>query len=247
MAVTSQQINDFYNKMGPLVIQVCEERGYGNAQSWTCMAQAACESAYGTSSIMANAHAYFGVKAYAGWVQAAKYGGLVYNAATKECYDGKTYTSINDCFRAYKSDIDSIRDYFDLMETSRYNASLTKDTVLDCITVIKNGGYATAPDYINTIMNFYNSSRPLIESFVVNAIPKKTPSRTKHDGVKYLNNYIVHVESCLRVRKEPNTTSEILGSLKNNTYIYVKEKRQNWGYVPNLNGWVCLDYCTPIS
>jgi len=150
---SKQQVNDFINKIAPDVITVCKERGYGDIQAWTCICQAGLESAWGTSSTMKNAHAYFGVKATTGWVKAAKYGGLVYSARTKECYDGFSLISIKDTFRAYSRDIDSIRDYFDLMENKRYKACLSPDlkTVKDCITIIKNGGYATAPNYIDSI------------------------------------------------------------------------------------------------
>lgn len=161
------QITKFFATIGPLAVQVCKERGYGNAQAWTCMAQAACESAYGTSKIMANANAYFGIKASASWVKKATYGGLVYNSKTQECYDGKTYTNITACFRAYKSMLDSVRDYFDLMEASRYKASLKAENVNDCITLIKKGGYATSPTYISTINNIYVSYKELIEAHTV--------------------------------------------------------------------------------
>jgi len=166
---TTEQIRSFIDTVGPLAAQVCEERGYGNAQAWTCVAQACCESGFGTSGIMMGANAILGIKADKGWVQAAKYGGLVYSARTKECYDGKTYVDITDAFRAYGSLIDSVRDYFDLIEKDRYKASLNATTVLECITIIKNGGYATSPTYINTVHNnFYLPNKEQIESYKVN-------------------------------------------------------------------------------
>lgn len=125
---TAAQVKQFINTIAPIAVKVCKERGYGNAQAWTCVAQACCESAYGTATIMKNANAFFGIKASSRWVKAAKYGGKVYNAATKECYDGKTYTNIKACFRAYDNMEDSVRDYFDLIEGARYKASLTKGT-----------------------------------------------------------------------------------------------------------------------
>ena len=164
---TAIEVKNFIDTVGPLAAQVCTERGYGNAQAWTCVAQACCESGYGTSGIMMGANAILGIKANTGWVQAAKYGGMVYSARTKECYDGKTYTDITDTFRAYGSLIDSVRDYFDLIEHDRYKVSLTKTTVNDCITAIKNGGYATSPTYINTINTIYNNNRSLIEKYKV--------------------------------------------------------------------------------
>lgn len=165
---TSKQVKDFINQIGPIAVKVCKERGLGNAQAWTCIAQACCESAYGTSKIMKNANAFFGIKASKSWVNAAKYGGLVYNARTKECYDGKTYVNITDTFRAYKTMDDSVRDYFDLLTMNRYKASLTETTVKGAITQIKKGGYATSPTYINTIVSIYTKFQSQIEKFSVN-------------------------------------------------------------------------------
>ena len=142
---------------------VCKERGYGYAQYATCVAQACCESAYGQSTIMSKANAYFGIKANKSWVKSEKYGGKVYNSKTKECYDGKNYTTITGCFRAYNNLTDSVRDYFDLLGGTRYKKCLTAQTVRDSITIIKNGGYATAPTYIDTIMKFYSQVRSEID------------------------------------------------------------------------------------
>ena len=110
--------------------------------------QAICESNYGQSQIMMKANAIFGIKATSSWK------GKVYNANTKECYDGINYTNINACFRAYDSLEQSIYDYFELITKSeRYKKAINTKSPLECITAIKNGGYATSPTYINTIMN----------------------------------------------------------------------------------------------
>ena len=143
---------------------VCKERGYGYTQYATCCAQACCESGYGQSSIMANANSFFGIKANKSWINAAKYGGKIYNAKTKECYDGSTYTSITACFRAYNSLDDSVRDYFDLIEGKRYAASLQASSVAEAIKIIHEGGYATSPTYQSTILNFYREINVLIDN-----------------------------------------------------------------------------------
>ena len=117
---------------------------------------------------MRNANAFFGIKATKKWIEKGKYGGLVYNARTKECYNGLTYEEINACFRAYYSMEDSVSDYFDLMEASRYRDCLTKNTVKDCITHIKNAGYATAPTYVDTILNIFKTNEAAITYHKVN-------------------------------------------------------------------------------
>lgn len=102
---------------------------------------------------MMKANAIFGIKATSNWK------GKVYNANTKECYDGINYTNINACFRAYNSLQESISDYFDLIcGLSRYSGAIHTSNPRDCITAIKNGGYATSPTYIDTIMSIINSN-----------------------------------------------------------------------------------------
>lgn len=100
---------------------------------------------------MMKANAIFGIKATSTWK------GKVYNSNTKECYDGINYTNINACFRAYDSLEQSIYDYFELITKSeRYKKAINCNTPLECITAIKNGGYATSPTYIDTIMAIIN-------------------------------------------------------------------------------------------
>ncbi len=184
---TKTQIQNFIDTLGPIVRKVVKELGYGNAQIQTCIAQACCESAYGTSSIMVNANAVFGIKADKGWVNA---GHKFFNAKTKECYDGKTYVGIVDGFRAYDSIEEGIRDYFKLLSYNRYNKCLTKTNVRDCITEIKNGGYATSPSYINTIVSIYNANANRINKYLLDAVvetPKVETPKTNDTDELVLN------------------------------------------------------------
>lgn len=102
---------------------------------------------------MMKANAIFGIKATKTWK------GKVYNSKTKECYDGVNYTDITACFRAYDSLEESIKDYFDLIcKNARYKKALNCKSAEECITEIKNGGYATSPIYISTIMSIIKSN-----------------------------------------------------------------------------------------
>lgn len=144
--------NEFIPTIAPLVVSENNKRGKPLYPS-VVIAQAICESGWGQSKIMMKANAIFGIKAYKGWQ------GKVYNAKTSECYDGKTYTNITACFRAYDSLAESIADYFNLiLGLSRYQKAIHTSSPLECITAIKNGGYATSPTYINTIMSIINSN-----------------------------------------------------------------------------------------
>lgn len=232
------EVKAFIDKVGPLAAQVCRERGYTNVQAWTCVAQASCESGFGTSGIMMRANAIFGIKANSSWVKAAKYGGLVYNARTKECYDGRTYVDITDTFRAYGSLIDSVRDYFDLMEHPRYRACLDAKTVSDCIMTIWKSGYATSPTYYNTVYNnFYLPNKYLIEKYTVEPIKTELPqSIDRPKSFKFYNpiqNNIQFAETARHIAKNYKTyyVNGAFGWVMNNN---MKERAINT-YAYNAN------------
>lgn len=156
--------NEFIQTLAMNARKVVKELNLDYAQYAVCCAQACCESNYGQSSLMSKANAYFGIKATSSWCKAAKYGGKCYSAKTKECYDGKNYVSIRDSFRAYNSMSDSLRDYFDLLCTRRYNKALKAQTVEEAIKIIHEGGYATSPTYQQTIISFYKSIKAIIDA-----------------------------------------------------------------------------------
>lgn len=205
---TTEQIKNFIDTVAPLAVQVCNERGYGNVQAWTCVSQAAHESGYGTSGVMIGANAILGIKANQSWVQAAKYGGLVYNANTQECYNG-VHTSISGAlFRAYGSLLDSVRDYFDMMEHPRYKACIDAKTVQDCVTIIKNSGYATDPIYVNKVMAVYNNNKAQIEQYKVAEEKVVTPVAAEQKVFQFHNpieNNIQFAETAIEIAKNYKT------------------------------------------
>lgn len=154
---TKKQVDEFIKKVAPIAQTKVTGRDKWSLPS-VCVAQCCCESAYGTQPKMIRANAILGIKvgkskAHFGraWKDKA------YSTRTKECYDGKTYVNITDMFRAYDSIDDAIEDYYDMLAScSRYRNCLNQTDPRKCITAIKNGGYATSPTYINTIMNIIN-------------------------------------------------------------------------------------------
>ena len=154
---TQEQVKVFFNKLAPIAVNQARKHGYKIFPS-VCLAQAACESAYGTSPKMIRANAVFGIKvgsskAHFGTAWKDK----AYSTKTKECYDGKTYTAITDLFRAYDSLDEAVEDYYDLLcVSSRYKSALNQPTPLACIQGIQKAPYATSPTYVSTIMNIIN-------------------------------------------------------------------------------------------
>ena len=149
---TQKQVNDFINMTAPIAIDICNATSKKVLPS-VCIAQACCESAYGTSPKMIRANAVLGVKVGKNKVHFGNaWKDKAYSTKTKECYDGKTYVEITDMFRAYDSVRDSIQDYYDMLGAcSRYAGCINEKDYVKSITAIKKGGYATSPSYINTI------------------------------------------------------------------------------------------------
>ena len=117
-----------------------------------CIAQACLETGYGSSSLMTKARAYFGIK----WTKGCGFN--AYSSSTKEVYDGKTCT-ITAAFRAYDTPADSVADYYDLIcNSSRYKAAVGEKDYKKAITAIKNGGYATDPDYVSKVVSIIETN-----------------------------------------------------------------------------------------
>ena len=145
MADTKADTKAFINKIAPLVQTERKKR-----KNWVlpsvCIAQAALETGWGTSYLMTKANAFFGIKAGKSWK------GKVFNTRTKECYDGRNLVSVVGCFRAYDNLADSVADYYDLIcGNSRYAGAVNNADYKAAVTAIKNGGYATDPNYITNV------------------------------------------------------------------------------------------------
>lgn len=163
--------SEFIPTIAPIVKAENKRRGNPLFSS-VVIAQAICESNWGQSKIMMNANAIFGIKATSSWK------GKIYNANTNEFVNnGSEYKYINimACFRAYNNLEDSIKDYFDLITgLDRYKKAIHAQSPLECITAIKNGGYATSPTYINTIMSIINSNNLTKYDAVENSVDNST-------------------------------------------------------------------------
>ena len=150
---TPTEVKSFITKIAPIAQQ---EYAKGKLiLPSVCIAQACVESSYGTSGKMLRANAMFGIKVGKNKVHfGTAWKDKAYDTKTKECYDGKTYTTINDFFRAYDTVEDSVTDYYDLLcSSSRYKAAVGETDYVKTIKAIQNGGYATGLEYIQTVIS----------------------------------------------------------------------------------------------
>ena len=208
--------SEFIPTIAPIVQAENKKRGNPLFSS-VVIAQAICESAWGQSTIMMKANAIFGIKATSNWK------GKVYNSNTKECYDGVSMTNINACFRAYSSLQESISDYFDLItKLERYRKACVSESPLECITAIKNGGYATDPNYINTIMSIINSNN-LTQYDVENV----ESVENKTENLDYVTYTVISGDTLSGIAKKYGTTYQKIASdngIANPNLIYPGQK-----------------------
>lgn len=140
---SSAQVKAFIERMAPIAMRQAKKHDNKIFAS-VCIAQACCESAYGTTQKMIKANAVYGIKVGKSAYHFGKaWKDLSYNTKTKEVRKGK-YEEIWDDFRAYASLEDATEDYFDLLCTaSRYKKALNAKDYKACIRAIAPS-YATA-------------------------------------------------------------------------------------------------------
>lgn len=120
-------------------------------------AQAILESGYGTSSLALEAHNLFGMKAtLSGNTWKSPWDGKTFKKSTKEYLNGKWYT-ITDTFRSYSTYAQSLADHSAYLSYAkngsklRYKGVVGNKNYKKTIQIIKNGGYATDPQYVSKI------------------------------------------------------------------------------------------------
>ena len=182
---TQAQVKAFIEMLAPIVIDVCKSKTRQVLPS-VAIAQACCESAYGTSKTMVAANAVFGIKVGGKTHFGTAWKDKAYSTKTNECYDGKTYTQITDMFRAYDSIRDSVEDYYDLLGvSSRYAGCIGELDPVKSITAIKNGGYATSPTYITTITSIIKSNNLTQYDYCMNPNITEIPAVNVTTSTKY--------------------------------------------------------------
>lgn len=195
---SAAQVKKFIETIAPMIVKCAKERGYKIAS--TVIAQACCESAFGTCALSPY-HNYFGMKCGSAWK------GASVNMKTKEEYTPGTLTSIKDNFRAYSSMEEGVKGYFDFISAKRYANLKTATTYRQYAEFLKADGYATSSTYVNTlctIVEKYNLTQ--YDDFSVNVTPV-TPVQTQKApfvvGKNYKLKYNMWVRSSANGQKQP--------------------------------------------
>ena len=146
----------FINKIGKMAHKDMEETGI---LASVTVAQACVESAFGTSQLATHARNLFGMKAALSTSWKSSWSGKTYSKKTLEYINGR-YITITASFRKYASYAESIADHSAYLAGAKLsNGSYRYAGIVGCkkpkkaAQIIKNGGYATAPNYVSALMN----------------------------------------------------------------------------------------------
>ena len=160
--------SEFLNKFATIIVKTTTGTPLFPS---VAIAQCILESGWGRYC-MGAANNFFGIKAFPTWkgkvistttTEVLKSGtvrfkgtGKIYNTYNEAITDGAKKQTL---FRCYSSFVESIQDHTDLIVKSpRYAAALIVKTPEAQITEIKKAGYATATNYVKTIMQIINDN-----------------------------------------------------------------------------------------
>lgn len=147
---------EFIKKNQADILEVLQ---YSKLKPSVVMAQAILESNWGKSELASVYNNYFGIKAH-------DWDGKSVSFPTQE-YSGGTYNTIVDSFRVYPTRYASILGHKKfLKDNPRYSDVFKADTAEQQANELQNAGYATDPNYANTLKN-------IIEKYNLKYLDKK--------------------------------------------------------------------------
>ena len=167
----------FFNEVVPVIVKVAKERGYKFPSA--IIAQAACESAWGKSTLASQYFNYFGMKCGSSWT------GKVAKFKTKEEYKQGQLTTIWAEFRAYSSLEEGINGYFDFIQMKRYQNLKEATSPEDYIEKLKADGWATSFSYVNTLKSILNTNG--LKKYDDPSVVIKTDEQLSADKTEFRN------------------------------------------------------------
>lgn len=225
----------FVKKVGPLFTADQKKSGVLASVS---MAQFILEGGWCESDLSIKANNCFGMKKNLSgntWSGSAWDGHSVISMKTKEFEDGKEIT-ITAEFRKYPDVARSIADHSAYLvgakngKILRYSGLKNEKNYKKAVKIIKNGGYATAPDYEKVLCN-------IIEQYNLNqfnaASSTKPESRPKTFQIKVTSDI-------LRIRTGAGTNYSWTGKYTGKGIFTIVEEKNGWGKLKSGAGWICL-------
>lgn len=199
---TATQVKAFITEIAPLIQKYAKEYGYKVCSP--IIAQACCESAYGTSSLGKKYHNYFGMKCGSTWK------GRSVNLKTNEEYTVGTYTQISANFRVYDSMEEGVKGYFEFISKTRYANLKTATTPKQYLEFIKADGYATSSTYVNTNMTIIEKNNLTVyDKKEVQPVTQYYPKYTGTSGSIVNALQTLKIDSNFSYRKKIATANNI--------------------------------------
>lgn len=247
----SQSREEILEVVGPLFTE--DQKSSGILASVTG-AQFILESAGLQSELAQNANNCFGMKAslsgntWAGSV----WDGDIYTKKTSE-WDGTKYIEVVAGFRSYPDIEHSIGDHSAYLlnamngKNKRYAGLAGCTDHRKALQIIKDGGYATSPDYVEKLLNVidrYDLKRfdcPVEETKKEES--KSETTVTKYPATPFLVQVLIHD---LNYRSEPSMKGTVKGNTGKGKFTIV-EVSNGWGKLKSGAGWIWLGnpaYCT---
>lgn len=232
---------EILTKIGKLLTE--EQRCTGILAS-VIGAQLILESDGLQSELAQNANNCFGMKeSLSGnkWA-GSTWDGSVYTKKTSE-WDGEKYIEIVANFRSYSDIIESIADHSAYLLGAMKGSKKRYEGLAGCkdhkkaLQIIKDGGYATSPTYVENLLaviDKYDLKKYDLEETVVETTKSDAPF-----VVKVLIND-------LNYRSEPSMKGKVKGQTGKGIFTIV-EVSNNWGKLKSGLGWIWLgnpEYCT---
>lgn len=200
---------EFVQYIGPLARADMQKTGI---LASVTAAQAILESGYGTTELAKNAHNLFGMKAtLSGNNWPSRWSGATYTKKTKE-YEGGRWITISAAFRKYGSDAESIADHSAYLSGAKNGAKLRYAGLVGekdyrkAAALIKAGGYATDPNYVEklaSIIQRYSLTQYDKEEKTMSTINiiKKTGTHGMYNGARNIRYLVIHYTAGVTSKK----------------------------------------------
>ena len=136
-------------------IAPCAQYAYkllGKVRPSVCIGMACVESGFGTSETMRNHHAFLGQKVGTGRTATKYWDGTFFNSKTKEEYVVGKHTIIRSDFRSYKTTLQCILNYYELLNSSLYRRVKADADYTTQMKQIKEVGYMTSSTEVNSVI-----------------------------------------------------------------------------------------------
>ena len=236
--------SDIVAKVGPLFTADQKKTGVLASVS---MAQFILESAYGKSELAQNANNCFGMKSRLSgntW-SGSTWDGSSYLKKTQEYTNGQ-YITVTASFRKYTCVEDSIADHSAYLlgamngSKKRYDGLKGMTNYRAAIQLIKDGGYATSPTYVDNLCN-------VIEKWNLTKYDcEHTESETEDMLFPDVPFTVTVIVDDLNYRSQPSMQGTVKGQTGKGIFT-ITEVSNGWGKLKSGVGWIWLGnskYCT---